>query len=61
MNIQKLNFDLLSKTFIHLANQSIYEHGKFLVALSGGSTPMKLYEKISNAKIDWTRVHFFWG
>ena len=63
MKIQKLNFDSLSKTFIDVANQSITEHGRFLVALSGGSTPMKLYEKLAalREKLDWTRVHFFWG
>lgn len=61
MKIQKLEIESLSKAFIEIANFSIQERGRFLVALSGGSTPMKLYEKLSNAKLDWTRVHFFWG
>jgi 6-phosphogluconolactonase len=61
MKIQKIEIETLSKTFVAIAKNSIRERGRFLVALSGGSTPMKLYEKISNAEIDWTRVYFFWG
>jgi len=43
-----------------LAKQDI-----FTLVLSGGSTPKKLYhllasEKFKN-KIDWKRIHFFWG
>jgi 6-phosphogluconolactonase len=50
--------------FVEIANQSIAERGRFLVALSGGSTPMRLYELLGNLyhdKVDWTRAHFFWG
>lgn len=66
MNIQKFrDSDELSraatKKFIDLANQAIAERGQFLVSLSGGSTPMKLYERIANEPLDWSRVHFFWG
>ncbi|MFN8434397.1 MAG: 6-phosphogluconolactonase [Anaerolineales bacterium] len=66
MNIQKFkDSDELSqsatKKFIELINQAIAERGRFLVSLSGGSTPMKLYEKLANQTLDWSRVHFFWG
>jgi 6-phosphogluconolactonase len=50
-----------AKSFVELANQSIAERGRFMVALSGGSTPMKLYERLAPEKPDWSRVHFFWG
>lgn len=50
-----------AKSFIELANQSIIERGRFLVSLSGGSTPMKLYEQLVGETLDWSRVHFFWG
>lgn len=50
-----------AKAFIELAKQAIAERGRFLVSLSGGGTPMKLYERLANEKIDWTHVHFFWG
>lgn len=61
MKIQSLNFDVLSKKFVDVAQQSINERGKFLVVLSGGSTPMKLYEKLATENLDWTHIHFFWG
>lgn len=31
------------------------------VALSGGSTPKRLFEKWGGEKMNWSRVHFFWG
>lgn len=50
-----------AKKFIELANQAISERERFLVSLSGGGTPMKLYEKLASETLDWSRVHFFWG
>ncbi|GAB4496693.1 MAG: 6-phosphogluconolactonase [Anaerolineales bacterium] len=50
-----------SAAFIELANQAIAKRGRFLVSLSGGSTPIKLYERLANEKLDWARTHFFWG
>ncbi len=53
-----------AQAFIGIANKAIAEHGRFLVALSGGSTPMRLYELLGNQfqhDVDWSRAHFFWG
>jgi 6-phosphogluconolactonase len=50
-----------AKSFAEAANQAIAERGRFLVTLSGGSTPMKLYERLADENLDWRRVHFFWG
>lgn len=50
-----------ARAFVETANRSIAERGRFLVALSGGSTPMKLYEQLASEELDWSRVHFFWG
>lgn len=50
-----------AQSFVELASQSIAGRGRFLAALSGGGTPMKLYERLANAPLDWKRVHFFWG
>lgn len=66
MDIQKFkDSDELShsatKAFAALAQKAIAERGRFLVSLSGGSTPMKLYAKLASEKLDWSRVHFFWG
>jgi 6-phosphogluconolactonase len=39
--------------------------GSFGIALSGGSTPKRLYERLAEAPIrdtfPWSRVHWFWG
>lgn len=39
--------------------------GLFTIVLSGGSTPKKLYQLLASEKfknkIDWRRLHFFWG
>jgi 6-phosphogluconolactonase len=53
-----------ARSFIEIANKSIEERGRFLTALSGGSTPMRLYELLGNQfqnGVDWSGVHFFWG
>jgi 6-phosphogluconolactonase len=53
-----------TRSFIEIANKSIKERGRFLVSLSGGSTPMRLYELLGDQfqnEVDWSRVHFFWG
>jgi 6-phosphogluconolactonase len=61
--------DQLAKTavkhFIHIAQQSIENHGLFSVVLSGGSTPQSLYSLLASEpyseQVDWSRTHFFWG
>ncbi|MBK8784085.1 MAG: 6-phosphogluconolactonase [Anaerolineales bacterium] len=53
-----------AEAFIGIANKAIAERGRFLVALSGGGTPMRLYELLGNQfqhNVDWSRAHFFWG
>jgi 6-phosphogluconolactonase len=47
------------------AEQSISSRGRFALALSGGRTPLRLYEILATAlfrdKICWEAVHVFWG
>ena len=38
-----------------------HSSGKFAVALSGGSSPRRLYELLAEAELPWKRVHWFWG
>jgi hypothetical protein len=45
-----------AEMFVTLAAQAIHERGRFLVALSGGSTPTALYRLLARVPIDWTRV-----
>lgn len=50
---------------VDAAATAIAARGRFLLVLSGGSTPKALYELLATpayaARIDWTRVHVFWG
>lgn len=50
---------------IRLAGEAVATRGRFLLALSGGSTPRRLYELLAQtayaARTDWSRVHVFWG
>ena len=54
-----------AKMFVDLADQAIDANGRFSVALSGGSTPHRLYETLATdpfrEKIRWDAVHVFWS
>jgi 6-phosphogluconolactonase len=51
--------------FAEAARAAIAAHGRFVTALSGGSTPRALFELLATerfaASIDWGRVHVCWG
>jgi len=55
----------LAAYFIKVAQDSIAAKGKFSVALSGGSSPKKLYQLLASpvysGEIDWEKVYFFFG
>lgn len=40
---------------------AIAERGFCTIALSGGSTPKPLYEKIAAQQLPWDQIHVFWG
>ena len=50
---------------VRLANEAIVTHGRFTIALSGGSTPQKLYALLGSepyrSQVDWAQVEIFWG
>ncbi len=50
---------------IESCRQAVAERGRALIALSGGSTPARLYELLAHTpyteQIDWPHVHVFWG
>jgi len=69
MNITVFNnLDELYKksagTFVELAEKSIRKHDKFVVALSGGSSPKAIFKLLATKeyanKIEWNKVYFFW-
>jgi 6-phosphogluconolactonase len=51
--------------FADIVSQAVSSSGRFLVALSGGGTPMALYRLLAAApyreSLPWARMHFFWG
>jgi 6-phosphogluconolactonase len=51
--------------FVAQAQASIQARGRFAVALSGGSTPRQLYERLAQfdlaSLVNWEAVHLFWG
>jgi len=51
--------------FVRSAEEAIRASGRFVVALSGGSTPRALYALLASAPyaplVDWPRVLVFWG
>jgi 6-phosphogluconolactonase len=55
----------LANYFVETSASSIAGHGQFSVALSGGSSPKKLYELLASPlfkdKVEWNKVHFFFG
>jgi 6-phosphogluconolactonase len=54
-----------AEEFVRLAREAIGARGRFTVALSGGSTPRRLFEILAEApfrdQVDWSKVEFFWG
>jgi 6-phosphogluconolactonase len=57
-------FQSAASEFSTLAAQAVRNHGKFSVALSGGSTPKSLYALLASGtvpKIPWEHIFFFFG
>lgn len=51
--------------FVRAATEALSARGRFTVALSGGSTPQRLYQLLAGppyrTQVDWKRVDVFWG
>jgi len=51
--------------FVTLARKSIKSHKQFTVALSGGSTPQRLYHLLTtkdySVNLNWKQIHLFFG
>lgn len=62
------NLDVLYRKsadlFVELSEKAIQKHGKFTVALSGGSSPKAIFSLLATPeyadKIEWNKVYFFW-
>lgn len=47
-----------------LVKETLNRQDRFTIALSGGDTPKLLYKILATdyvSKIDWSRIHIFWG
>ncbi|WP_151086422.1 6-phosphogluconolactonase [Hymenobacter baengnokdamensis] len=55
----------LADYFVAVASQALAARGRFVVALSGGSSPKKLYELLASpeyrSQLAWEQVYFFFG
>ena len=54
-----------ARVFHQAAAEALYRQGRCSVALSGGSTPLPLYQLLTQDpkadQLDWNMIHFFWG
>jgi 6-phosphogluconolactonase len=54
-----------AELFVSRSQQAVQEKGRFAVALSGGHTPQRTYEHLSEPpfrdRVPWDAVHIFWG
>lgn len=59
LNLQVANW------IVEYINQVLQKTNAFHFVLSGGNTPKKLYQLLSSKelrdKIDWRKLHFYWG
>ncbi|MBW2643268.1 MAG: 6-phosphogluconolactonase [Deltaproteobacteria bacterium] len=50
--------------FSQTAKESIDRHGRFVVAISGGSTPRRMYRMLAEepygSAIQWDKTYIFW-
>lgn len=55
--------DAAAEFLVDEAASAIRARGRFTIALSGGSTPRLLFERLATAystRFEWARMHFFW-
>ncbi|MDE3047687.1 MAG: 6-phosphogluconolactonase, partial [Verrucomicrobiota bacterium] len=57
----KETIEFATQHWIHSAERAIQKRGRFAVALSGGSTPKAIYERLSTQKLDWSKIWLFWS
>ncbi|KQT18645.1 6-phosphogluconolactonase [Chryseobacterium sp. Leaf404] len=51
-------------TFVEISEKSVRKHGKFVVALSGGSSPKAIFSLLATpeyaGRVEWSKIYFFW-
>lgn len=53
--------EFISKIWIGIARAAIEKRNRFIIAISGGSTPQRLYQDITSSKhaLPWNKTHIF--
>lgn len=63
-NSDKLSFDF-AVWIADYIGKKLQHQPRFTIVLAGGNTPKKLYQLLATEefknKIDWSKLHFFWG
>ncbi len=53
--------EFATEHWIHCAQRAIQQRNRFVVALSGGSTPKLIYKTLTKSPLDWTKIWLFWS
>ena len=54
--------DAAADLFADLSKESVQKEGRFVALLSGGSTPLAMYERLrARADLPWEQTILFWG
>lgn len=57
--------DAAAFLFVNLVAKAVEARGNFSCSLAGGTTPLNCYRLLAapliSSKVDWPRVHVFWG
>ena len=62
-DLEALSYEA-ANLFFEQAAKAIQERGRFIVAFNGGSTPNRFFQLLATEysdKVDWSKVHVFWG
>ena len=63
-NLDELSY-AVADWLIYQVSETLKKQDRFIISLSGGSTPQRLYSILAtepyNQKIDWSKLHIFWG
>ena len=58
-------YQVAAEQFAGIVNQAVKSRGEASVALAGGGTPQRLFQRLAQppypASIPWHAIHFYWG
>tara|TARA_B100000029_G_scaffold418100_1_gene423009 strand:- start:561 stop:1232 length:672 start_codon:yes stop_codon:yes gene_type:complete len=58
---EKLLIESFKEEFKKIADRKSRTKKRLSFVLTGGSSPINLYKKLSKLRIDWSNIDFFWG